>query len=213
MVGTIEPRKGYRQALAAFELLWTQQTDISLVIVGKQGWMVEDLIAELRSHPEMGKRLFWLDIVDDALLGALYSRAALLLLASEGEGFGLPVIEAARHGTPILVRDLAVFREVAGNHAIYFSGTDANALCRALLGTLTEAAARRLSSTGMRISTWEESCAALIDVVLHDGRDFLIRPRADEHVRAAAERRSHRVEHQGPVHARERRDVDAARLP
>ena len=44
MVGTIEPRKGQAQTLKAFELLWRQGVDINLVIVGKQGWMMESLI-------------------------------------------------------------------------------------------------------------------------------------------------------------------------
>ena len=63
------------------------------------------------------------------------------LVASEGEGFGLPLIEAARHKPPIIARDIAVFREVANGHVLYFAGREpvfagifdhrvAGALCR-----------------------------------------------------------------------------------
>ena len=55
-VGTLEPRKGHRQTLAAFELLWAQQIDVNLVFVGKKGWMVDDLASLINDHAELGKR-------------------------------------------------------------------------------------------------------------------------------------------------------------
>ena len=51
----------------------------------------------------------------------LYGRATCLLAASEAEGFGLPLIESARRGLPILARGLPVFKEVAGSAAYYFA--------------------------------------------------------------------------------------------
>src|SRR5690606_12720188 len=60
MVGTVEPRKGHAQALAAMERLWVEGLDASLVIVGKQGWMVEELAKRLDSHRERRHRLHWL---------------------------------------------------------------------------------------------------------------------------------------------------------
>jgi glycosyltransferase involved in cell wall biosynthesis len=52
-------------------------------------------------------------------LASLYSRASLMLLPSNAEGFGLPVIEALACGTPVLASDLPVLREVGGNAASY----------------------------------------------------------------------------------------------
>ncbi|UHH09001.1 glycosyltransferase family 4 protein [Luteimonas fraxinea] len=132
MVSTLEPRKGYAQALAAFELLWAKGTDLSLVIVGKQGWMMEALVERLRGHPELGRRLHWFEGIDDALLASLYQHADGLLSASEGEGFGLPLIEAAQYGVPVLCRDLPVFREIAGEAATYFDGYEPEALADAI---------------------------------------------------------------------------------
>jgi glycosyltransferase involved in cell wall biosynthesis len=120
MVGTLEPRKGHAQSLAAFELLWRDNIDVNLVIVGKQGWMVELIVPLLRSHREFGKRLFWLDGISDEYLEKIYVSSTCLIAASEGEGFGLPLIEAAQHSLPILARDIPVFREVAGAHAYFF---------------------------------------------------------------------------------------------
>ena len=42
------------------------------------------------------------------------------------------MIEAAQHGLPIIARDIPVFREVAGEHAIYFKGLDAACLAEAI---------------------------------------------------------------------------------
>lgn len=120
MVGTLEPRKGHTQAIEAFELLWSEGVDVSLVIVGKEGWRVDRLSKKIRDHPEFGKRLFWLDGISDEYLERVYEQATFLLGASEGEGFGLPLIEAAQKGLPLVVRDLPVFREVVQEAAFYF---------------------------------------------------------------------------------------------
>jgi len=167
MVGTVEPRKGYDQALAAFEMLWQSGADISLVIVGKQGWMVEALVERLRNHPERAKRLFWLEGVSDEMLLELYRKSTALLMASKEEGFGLPLIEAARHGLPIIARDIPVFREVCGDHAFYFRGDRPEDLADAILTWLKlRREGRAPSVEGMKWLTWEESTQQLLDVIL-----------------------------------------------
>jgi glycosyltransferase involved in cell wall biosynthesis len=123
MVGTIEPRKGYDAALAAFEYLWRNRPDEApeLVIVGKPGWKSTELEAKLRSHPEAGRRLHWFDRMSDEGLCLLYDSCRGVLMASRGEGFGLPLIEAAMHRRHVLARDLAVFREQRFPNVGYFS--------------------------------------------------------------------------------------------
>jgi glycosyltransferase involved in cell wall biosynthesis len=167
MVGTLEPRKGYAQSLAAAERLWQRGVDFNLAIVGKPGWLMEDFAQALRAHPEHGARLHWLDTADDTQLLALYRGSSGLLVASEAEGFGLPIIEGARHGLPVLARDLRVFREVAGGHAGYFSGHSADALADALARWLDAVAAGRApASAGLPCLGWRESTAQLLDCVL-----------------------------------------------
>lgn len=121
MVGTIEPRKGHWQTLDAFELLWDSGSPARLIIVGRYGWNLDELRDRLRSHPERGRRFFWLEDACDSELLTAYSRASVLFAPSYGEGYGLPLIEGARHALPILARDLPVFREIAGDAATYFS--------------------------------------------------------------------------------------------
>ena len=123
MVGTLEPRKGHMQTLEAFEKLWSEGNDIVLVIVGKEGWLVDTLIEKLKNHPELNKKLFWLAGISDEYLEKIYDASTCLIAASEGEGFGLPLIEAAQKKLPIIARDIPVFKEVAGKYAYYFSNS------------------------------------------------------------------------------------------
>jgi len=171
-VGTIEPRKGQAQLLEAFEQLWKEGHEARLVLVGKEGWMVEDLVARLRTHPELGRRLFWLAGISDAFLEEVYASADCLVAASLTEGFGLPLIEAAQHGLPIIARDIPVFREVAGPHAYYFSGGRPADLARALLRWLALSERGSAPSTAsMGWLTWQQSTAALKSLVLEDSQN------------------------------------------
>lgn len=167
MVGTIEPRKGHVQTLSAFTGLWKQQVDVNLVIVGKQGWMMETVAEQLRAHPELNSRLFWLEGISDEYLEELYGASSCLIAASEGEGFGLPLIEAAQHGLPIIARDIPVFREVAGECALYFGGLQAEAVAQAVTSWLAlDQAGKAPGSRNMAWLTWRESAAQLLDSIL-----------------------------------------------
>jgi len=172
MVGTIEPRKGHAQTLAAIELLWDRNEDVNLVIVGKQGWMVEPLIDRLNHHGELNQRLFWLNAISDEFLEQVYDASACLIAASAGEGFGLPLIEAAQHGLPVIARDIPVFREVAGEHALYFDGATPQALADALAGWLEgHRAGVTIASRAMPWLTWRDStCHLLAALGLQAGR-------------------------------------------
>ncbi|RLA72189.1 MAG: hypothetical protein DRG30_07630 [Epsilonproteobacteria bacterium] len=121
MVGTVEPRKGHSQVLSAFEKLWSEGQDINLVIVGKKGWMVEDLLEKIATISEQNQHLIWLEGISDEYLSSLYASSNCLIIASETEGFGLPMIEAAKYDLPIIARDIPIFREIAGDYALYFA--------------------------------------------------------------------------------------------
>ena len=167
MVGTIEPRKAHAQALEAFQQLWTQGTDINLVILGRKGWMTDVLIQKIINHPQNGKKLFWLNNVSDEYLEKIYSATTCLIAASEGEGFGLPLIEAARHNLPIIARDIPVFREVAAEHAFYFSGFSSDALACAITDWIAlEKLDKTPKSSKMTWLTWKQSTKNLLDLVL-----------------------------------------------
>jgi len=177
MVGTLEPRKGNAQVLDAFEQLWAAGVDANLAMVGKLGWLMDEFAGRLRAHPEFGRRLHWFEGISDRRLGALYGASAALVFASEAEGFGLPLVEAARHGLPIIARRLPIFVEVAGEHAFYFEGYGATDLASAVHAWLhLDANGRAPASSGMPMQSWAQSTQALMQLVFDGAWDFHWRP-------------------------------------
>ena len=167
MVGTLEPRKGHTQVLEAFERLWSQGAPCQLVLVGRAGWRVEALLERLRQHPRRQTQLFWLEGISDEYLEQVYQACACLLASSEGEGFGLPLIEAAQHHLPIVARDLPVFREGAGAHAYYFDGLTAHDLAAAIERWLAlHASGQHPRSDAMPWLTWAQSAQQLLQRIL-----------------------------------------------
>ena len=176
MVGTVEPRKGYLQTLHAFSQLWAEGYELNLVIVGSEGWKslpddrrrtIPETVSQLRNHPELGRRLFWLEGISDEYLEKIYAACTCLIAASEGEGFGLPLIEAAQHKLPIIARDIPVFREVAREYAHYFSGLEPADLAFQVKEWLTLfTAGIQPKSDGMPWLTWSESAERLAEIVV-----------------------------------------------
>ena len=167
MVGTLEPRKGHAQTLAAFDELWSRDVDVNLVIVGKQGWLVDELVDDILSHDKYEKRLFWLEGISDEYLEKLYAACTCLIAASEGEGFGLPIIEAARHGLPVIARDIPVFHEVAGVHAYYFDGLLACNIAESVNKWLSLYNNAQHPMPGdIQLLSWHESVMQLLRVVI-----------------------------------------------
>lgn len=167
MVSRIEPRKGHAQTLSAFEQLWDEGSNINLIIVGKQGWKVDALVNKIRKHRELGSRLFWLEDVSDEYLEKIYAASKCLISASEAEGFGLPLIEAAWHKLPIIARDIPVFREVAADHAFYFANlNDPSVLASAISEWLgLYYSGKQPKSGGISRKTWGEAANELLKVI------------------------------------------------
>ncbi|NMM04861.1 glycosyltransferase family 1 protein [Polaromonas sp.] len=165
MVGTLEPRKGHDQTLAAFEHLWKLPTPPVpvplLVIVGRPGWKTEALQERLRRHPQAGKRLFWFDNISDEFLLRLYTTCRGVLVASRAEGFGLPLVEAALHGKPVLVRDIPVFREIEVAGVTYFNGETPQGLATAINQWLPRAGAALPGWARAKLPTWQLAAAQL----------------------------------------------------
>jgi glycosyltransferase involved in cell wall biosynthesis len=162
MVGTVEPRKGYAVALEAFEQLWRTRADNApdLVIAGKPGWKTSALQRSIAAHPLQGRRLHWLKAASDEALCRLYGECAGLLVASYGEGFGLPLLEAAMFERKVLARDLPVFREQRLPNVTFFRNDDPAALGALIM----ELADPRNSPTApvANLPTWSDCVDGLL---------------------------------------------------
>jgi len=166
IVSIIWARKGHAQALEAFELLWAKGVDVNFVLAGRVGWGMDSFVAKLRRHPELNRRLFWFEGPDDELLNRLYATVDGILISSEGEGFGLPVVEALNHRKPVLARDLPVFHEIAGDAVRYFSGLEATALALALQHWIDDlAAGRAVVPLDLSPISWRQSAKQLLEAL------------------------------------------------
>jgi glycosyltransferase involved in cell wall biosynthesis len=163
MVGTIEPRKRHEDALAAMERLWSEGQDVSLCIIGKYGWKSSHIADRLQTHPEKGRRLFWIGDASDAELQFAYRAASALIFPTWAEGYGLPIIEAAYFGLPVLCSDLPVLREVGGEHAIYFQRGEPAAIASAIRMFLNGKV--QVDPAGIKRLSWAESAHQLLELV------------------------------------------------
>ena len=124
-VGTLEPRKNLELLLDVWPSLRRDRADWpALVVCGGWGWKTERVRARVERAQEEGW-LHALGYVEDGPLSALYREALVLVFPSLYEGFGLPLLEALAAGCPVVCSDLPVFREVAGEAAVYAPPADA----------------------------------------------------------------------------------------
>ncbi|MBS1838009.1 MAG: glycosyltransferase family 4 protein [Actinobacteria bacterium] len=164
MVGTIEPRKNQALAIDVFDALAPRHPGLGMVLVGKRGWKVDALIERIERHPELGRRLLWLEEVDDARLSRLYRDAHLTLTPARYEGLGMSVTESLQAGTPVVASNAGALPEAGGDLAEYADVDDVAAWVRLVERHLDDpthhqAAVERARSH--RPPTWDESAAAV----------------------------------------------------
>lgn len=168
VVGVIEPRKNHGFILDAFDRLWKDPATahVRLAIAGRPGFKAEAALQRIANDPRYGTRLFLLPDLDDAEIDHAYRQARAVVFASFAEGFGLPIVEALRHGQTVIASDLPIHREVGGAACEYFplAGPDrlAAAVTRHEQRHRSAAAPRR---DGTEPATWAEAAARLLDTI------------------------------------------------
>jgi O-antigen biosynthesis alpha-1,2-rhamnosyltransferase len=167
MVGSIEPRKKHEFVLDAFEAHWREGGTSILLICGKQAWKTEDLLDRISKHPMLDERLVILRDANDDEIDYCYKHASALVIASEIEGFGLPVVEAFQRGLPVLCSDIPVFREIAEGRASFFSIDTPSKLVVALKNFVeSHDLEDREARHPFKWLTWEESSEKFVEEVL-----------------------------------------------
>jgi glycosyltransferase involved in cell wall biosynthesis len=133
-VGSAIPRKRIDVLLRAFAEVVRERPSARLVRVGGLTDEQRRLATELGIRDRVEETPF----VDRDVLEAIYRRADVTLLTSDGEGFGLPVLESLAAGVPVVATDLPALRQTGGDAAVYCRRGDAGAFARAALALVDE---------------------------------------------------------------------------
>ncbi len=161
-LGTIQPRKNYARLIEAFSKL--PVADHQLVIVGRRGWMFEEIFQTVE-RLKLQERVVFPQFVDDDDLPALYAMATLFVYPSLYEGFGLPGAEAMACGAPVVCSNASSLPEVAGDAALYFEPRDVDAMADAVKRALTDKSLRldlqRRGYTQVKQFSWERAAREL----------------------------------------------------
>lgn len=176
-VGTLQPRKNYSRLIEAFSRLVKEKKgfdDVELVIVGKKGWLYEEILKAPRQFG-VEDRVKFLAFVPDADLPALYRHALCFTLVSLYEGFGLPVLEAMANGCPVVVSSVSSLPEIAGDAGIYVDPNDVASIVQGLLKNLRETNEERKHRTevGLRQAekfSWQKAARETLAILEEVGR-------------------------------------------
>lgn len=172
VLGTIEPRKNHALLLDVwrqFHATLPEAEIPTLFILGARGWRNEAVAHRLDSEPFMGRTVIEMSGLEDGAVAALLEGAKALLFPSHAEGFGLPMIEAAALGVPIICSPLPVFREILNDYPVYVSETDSYSWVETI-GAATKANAHDVSRARQahkrpNIPTWDDHFNAVLGVI------------------------------------------------
>lgn len=162
-VGTVEPRKRYDYILSEFVKLWASGLPERLVIVGKPGWLTDSLQKDILAHQDNHSRVIWLTDATDSDLRWLYQNSKGLIAASDGEGFGLPIVEMASLGGRVIANDIPIFREVAPETALFFDNKTPGSLVGCLRNELKVGARDNSKLEGF--PTWKDSASKVLHLL------------------------------------------------
>lgn len=165
-LGTLEPRKGIITLIDAWEKLLQSGAGPDggpdLVLAGTPGWEIAPLQRRISRSP-LAERIHRPGYVSREDARDLLRHAQVFVLASEAEGYGLPLAEALSCGTPSVVTDIPPLREVAGDAALLAPVGDPEALASAIAEALEPDSALQLRCRALvraRSLRWEPAVSA-----------------------------------------------------
>jgi len=162
-VGHLEPRKNYTRLLQAAARMRRRGIEFPLVIIGNDSGetgKIRNLIRTLG----LSKSAQILTNLSDAEVRCAYSLCHLFIFPSVYEGFGIPLLEAMAAGCPIVLSDIAVFREITEGNGLFFNPLDVDEMTIAIERGLTNTEERlHLRDYGLR-RVWEFDFTNIIPI-------------------------------------------------
>lgn len=167
-VGNFNPRKNLERIIRAYDRVRASgKVTHQLVIAGEQGWKFDKQAAlQGITHRE---DIRFIGFVPDEDMAALYSASDAFLFPTLYEGFGIPVVEAQRCGTPVLTSNVSSLPEVGGDAAVYVDPYNVESICDGMEKIVGDASfAQELRQKGYENAkrfSWEKSAEKLRVVI------------------------------------------------
>ncbi|MBI5960009.1 MAG: glycosyltransferase family 4 protein [Chloroflexi bacterium] len=165
-LGTLEPRKNLPVLLRAYaQLPAADRAAVHLVLAGGRGWMCDEIFSTIETH-HLSETVHLPGYVSAEDLPLWYNAAEVFVYPSVFEGFGLPVVEAAACGTPVIVSDVSSLPEAAGEAGLRLPPQDVSAWAEALARVIHDPVWRSEASEQGRLHaarfTWAETAAQTV---------------------------------------------------
>lgn len=168
-VGLLEPRKNIPILLHAFRELVDRGIQKRLAIVGKRGWMYDNIFSTVQSL-DLRDFVVFTNYVPEEELPYLYNGACLFVYPSFYEGFGLPVLEAMSCGTPVVTSNISSMPEIVGDAGLLVDPYNVRQLANAILRIVDDDDYRRsMQERGLQRAaqfSWEKTARKTINVYL-----------------------------------------------
>jgi glycosyltransferase involved in cell wall biosynthesis len=186
-VGTLQPRKNIIRLVEAFEKLHAESEDdhhhkkqrtlnqlkaheLQLVIAGKTGWLADGILKRIKQSP-VKEKIIVTGYVTDQEKTILYKESLCTVLVGLYEGFGIPALEALRHGSIPIVSSTTSLPEVVGEAGILVDPLSVKDIARGLDEVLTLPAKERakLLKKGrqrLKIFRWSTSASIILETLL-----------------------------------------------
>ncbi len=168
-VGTIWGYKNLGTLVRAFADFADREA-YSLVVAGHVEAALDEWLTSYAISRRIENRILRLVRPSDRELRYAYSAASAFVYPSLDEGFGIPLLEAMRCGTPVIASDIPPFHEVCGDAALFFDPHDASALADCLSRVLVPGVAASLRASGLvraRLFSWDVTAERMLDVYRH----------------------------------------------
>ncbi len=168
-VGAIHPRKNIFNLLRAFSRFkqW-QQSNMKLLLAGRLAWHSDDIVDKLATY-KYRDDVVLLDYVPDEQLSKLVASAYALVYPSLFEGFGLPIVEAMKSGTPVITSSVSSMPEIGGEAALYVDPNDFDNIATQMMRLYKDEQLRETLITAGKLQAekfnWDRSAEKLWTII------------------------------------------------
>jgi len=164
----VQPRKNLTTLIEAFHLLLKEKPEYFLVIVGKKGWLYEEIFNKVKELNLKNKVIFT-GYLEEQELGYVYQNASLFVLPSFYEGFGIPILEAMNFNCPVISSFTSSLPEIGGDACLYFEPSSSQDLKNKMLEFLeNEQLRKELVKKGkerVKLFSWEKCGEETLEVI------------------------------------------------